>query len=103
MVSRVQPTEPVPVGQQVLPVGHAQLQAPAEHTRPAGQVVPHAPQLRGSMRRSTQVPPQRDCPVGQIARQVPAVHDCPVGHALPQRPQLRGSLRVSVQLAPQRV
>ncbi len=103
MFRMVHPTEPVPVGQQVLPAAHAQVHAPALQMRPVRQVVPHAPQLRGSLRVSTHAPPQRVWPVGQIARHVPVVHDWPVGHALPQRPQLRGSLRVSVQVALQRV
>ncbi len=99
----VQPTEPVPVGQQVDPGAHAQVHAPTLHTSPAAQVVPHAPQLRGSTCRFTHVPLQSDCPVGQIARQAPAEQVCPVAHEVPQRPQLRGSVRRSVHVPLQSV
>lgn len=54
-------TQPAPTEvQSVVPVGHDVTQVPAEHRWPAGQTVPHVPQLALSLCRLVQVPPQTD-------------------------------------------
>ena len=52
-----------------------------------GHALPQRPQLRGSLRVSVQLAPQRVCPPEQIGAQAPAVQSSPTAHALLQRPQ----------------
>ena len=87
----------------------------ATQLEPAAQVVPHAPQLLGSVAVLVQVPLHDTCPgahalqappeqfplwqVEPVVHALPAgapaqallVHGCPGAHALPQPPQLEGS------------
>ncbi len=73
------------------------------HGPPAGQTVPHAPQLRLLLRRSTQLLPQRVWPpaVLQPATHEPAEQDSPGPQLLPHPPQLRGSICVFEHVVPQ--
>jgi|LNFM01.1.fsa_nt_gb hypothetical protein len=54
---------------------------------PAGQTVPHAPQLVGLPVVSTHRPPQRVVGGRQLSEHAPIEQLCMVGHALPQVPQ----------------
>jgi hypothetical protein len=62
-------------------------------------MMPHAPQLPGSLERSVQPmnPPQSVCPVAQV--HLPATHDSPLAHAVLHAPQLPGSDERSTQPA----
>lgn len=85
---------------------------PPAQLAPAGQGVLQAPQLSGSLVRSTQElphvarptpppstePPSTEAPVPQVTVQLPWEQTSPGGHALPHPPQLFGSLCVSTQL-----
>ena len=87
-------------------------QRPALQSVPAGQLLPHAPQLEGFSCVLTQTLPQRTRPVMQpvVASapasmpasvvgvvQRPATQLCPVAHALPQAPQCAVLTLVSTQ------
>jgi hypothetical protein len=87
----------------------AQPQAPPAQLAPFAHWLPHAPQLRGSIVRSTHA-------LAQFVSGAPAsfapqtsVHEPPeqtgvfVGHTLPHAPQLFGSLCVGMQVPPQRI
>src|SRR5579883_425335 len=57
------------------------MHPPYRHCVPATvQVVPHAPQLLGSVFVSTHVPAQTDCPAGHAHK--PPEHDAPEAHAV---------------------
>ena len=64
---------------------------PAEHTWPAGQAMPHPPQLAASDWMSTQTPLQLVAPAWPV--QAPAVQVCPGWHMVPQLPQLLTCVR----------
>ena len=87
--------------QLVVPSGHApRAQDPAEHTKPAPQTTPQAPQLAASEVRATHRPPHATWPAGQAHR--PAAQVCPVAaHTTPQAPQFEGSAAVKTQRPPQ--
>jgi hypothetical protein len=76
-----------------------QTHAPALQERPPVQVVPHAPQLAGSVCTLVQVPPQETWPLVPHA-QAPLAQICPVAQAMPQPPQLVTLASVSTQSAP---
>src|SRR5262249_2563315 len=68
--------------------GMIPVHTPARHAAPAGHAVPHAPQVRGSVARSTQLVPQRVVPPMQPAPpsvvvlwQRPITHTCPAPHS----------------------
>lgn len=61
-------------------------------------VVPHAPQLVGSVRVSTQLPPQSVRPGPH--EHVPETHAAVAGHLIPHAPQLRLSELTSTQRPP---
>jgi hypothetical protein len=82
---------------------HSRAQRPAAHTSPAPQGAPQAPQLRRSVCRSEQRPPQRLCPGGHEKVHRPALQIWVSGQAPPQAPQLARSLIVSTQRPPQSV
>ncbi|MFO0605274.1 MAG: hypothetical protein U0324_18995 [Polyangiales bacterium] len=71
-----------------------QVQRPAAHDWPGGHVTPHAPQLAGSVIRSTQrlIAEQYERLPAPAQMQRPPVHDWPAMQALPQAPQLFGSV-----------
>lgn len=102
-----------PAGHGVPPasVGAGVTQCPSPHTRPMGQVWPHAPQFPMLPRRSTQKAPHTVSPSGQRtstpasapATHMPIAHTRPVGHALPHRPQWDALTMVSTQNPSQRV
>jgi len=60
-------------------------------------VVPHVPQLAGSLEVSTQELPHFVVPPAQLSAHAPAEQTCPGVHAVPQTPQLSGSLVTSTQ------
>ena len=60
--------------------------------RAGGHVPPQRPQLTGSVRVSTHLPPHGTCPTAQVEAQVPPVQRVAPPQMLPQRPQLAGSL-----------
>jgi hypothetical protein len=73
---------------------------------PAGQGVLHAPQLFGSLVRSTQELPHiasTPASVAQLVLQTPCAQTVPAGHTIPQPPQLFGSLCVSAHEPLQRM
>jgi len=70
------------------------------HTCPVVQTVPHTPQLRASLARSWQRPPQPPWPAGQ---QSDPEHKAPELQVVPQAPQFVLLLRVSTHATPQRV
>jgi hypothetical protein len=72
-----------------------------EHTMPAAQAVPHAPQFFASEVVSTQPVEHIVCPARQP--QTPALHACPVRQMPPHLPQLAGSDEVRTQLDPHKV
>jgi hypothetical protein len=82
----------------VVGVAHDVPQLLAEQTSPAAQAVAQLPQCAGSVRVSTQTPPQTTCPVGQA--QTPAEQLWPPVHTFPQAPQLFGSLARFTQEPP---
>ncbi len=61
---------------------------------PGPQLLPHAPQLPGSLTVLVHRPLQLTKPAGQPSWHTPLTHDRPVPQATPQAPQLRGSLPV---------
>jgi hypothetical protein len=69
-------------------------QDPSTQHSPDAQTVPHAPQLKGSVRSSVHMPPQTD---PEQAPQEPSTHDSLGAHFLPQAPQLNGSHFMSGQ------
>ena len=75
---------------------HESPHVPLEHSCPARQAFPHAPQLLPSPNRSTQTPPQSVRPAAQT--QVPNSHRPPAEHCTPHPPQLAASAEVSMQL-----
>ncbi len=84
--------------QSVAPPVHSQ--APSVQRPKGPQLVPQAPQLRGSVSVSTQSAPHIVRPPGQDAWQVPPAQSSPLAHAVPQAPQFIASVLVSTQLAP---
>jgi hypothetical protein len=76
---------------------HELAQTPAAQTWPAWQLSPQLPQLRPSLARSTQLPPQLISPPGQLVRQFPPAHTSPFVQALPQAPQLSASVANEAQ------
>jgi hypothetical protein len=74
------------------------VHAPAAQTLPAVQVVPHAPQLFGSLWRSAQTPWQLVLP--PLHTHCPAVHVWLDEQVLPQLPQLFESVPRFTQLPP---
>jgi hypothetical protein len=93
--------------QLVLPPAQVSEHRPFEHTWPAGQAVPHAPQFAGSLEESTHAPLQRVNGAPQMTPHVLAtqVSVPPPGsaHFCPHPPQLSRSVVVSMQRAPQAV
>jgi hypothetical protein len=92
--------------QLVSPLAQESAHAPCEQTCPAGQDVPHVPQLSGSLARFGQAPWHE---AGALAQRKLHVPESQLAAALggakqrvPQPPQLSGSRSVSTQLAPQR-
>jgi len=81
--------------------GHPQI--PFWQDSPPTQAVPHAPQLRASALRFTQLRPQRTVPLGQLDRHIPDAHTWPVAHTRPHMPQLSTRLSVSVHTPAHRV
>ena len=73
---------------------------PLAQLSPAAHTLPQAPQLLGSVWRSTHAP-LHSVPVHVDAWHAPAVQTSPGGHATPQAPQLFGSVCVSTQAVPQ--
>src|SRR5262249_4439517 len=63
------------------------VQAPSTQASPSWQAWPQPPQLKNSLRMSTQLEPQA-VSVPQSGRQVPSVHDWPAGQTVPPAPQL---------------
>jgi len=91
--------------QQDWPVGHAQVHVPATQVCPGEQVIPQAPQWRGSLRRSTQAMPhwvRGDVQVVTV-RHRPAMQVSAAVQALPQVPQCIGSRCGSTQVEAQRI
>ena len=78
--------------------GQDTAHAPAEHTSPAGQTLPHVPQLSKSVWVLVQVPLQLVSPAWQESAHVPFEHTLPAGHAIPQAPQVE-SLNVGVAVS----
>ncbi len=76
-------------------------QLPKEQSCPAAQRLPHEPQLSGSLRVMTQVPPQRAEGNGQVSVQMPSAQAAPAGHVVPQLPQFDGSFWRFTHDAPQ--
>jgi len=70
-------------------------QAPATQAAPAGQALPQAPQLLGSVVTLAQAPAQTIWPAGQV--QVPETQAAPAEQTLPQAPQLLGSVDTLTQ------
>ena len=59
----------------------------AEHTWPAAQAVPHAPQWARSLARSRHEPPQLASPAAHDTTHAPAEHTWPAAQAVAQAPQ----------------
>jgi hypothetical protein len=79
----------------VKPCGAAvPVQDPSTQQSPGAQIVPHAPQLKGSALSSVHMPPQTD---PEHAPQEPSTHDSLGAHFFPQAPQLKGSALMSGQ------
>jgi hypothetical protein len=72
------------------PPPHPVEHLPCEHTMPAAQTVPHAPQFFASEVMETHVPLQLTCPAGHP--HMPFTQACPAAHGCPQVPQLATSL-----------
>jgi hypothetical protein len=112
-----------PLGQSLSVVHAGAEQAPATQVSPEGQATPQAPQLFGSVWRSTHAVPQvvsvhpddtvhsplvQTWPAGQSlsvvhadASQTPAAQLVPGAQTSPQPPQLLGSVCVSTHAVPQ--
>jgi hypothetical protein len=111
-VRQLVPVQKVPVGHDA---GAAQLANPPSasrqvaprHVAPDGQMLPHAPQLAGSIVASTQAPPQQEpmcwrsighgaagsAPAQPLkSAHCPRLQNCVLPHALPQVPQWSGSV-----------
>jgi hypothetical protein len=69
-----------------------------EHTCPAAQAVPHAPQCARSVCTSRQTPPQSVRPAPHDTWHTPMEHTCPAAHDAPQAPQLTRSFCWSRQV-----
>ena len=83
------------------PVVH--VQAPAVHVRPVPHTVPHAPQLFGSLIRSTQAPEHMVLVPGHVATQVEPMQNGVVPpQALAHEPQCAG-VSMRTQLLPQNI
>jgi hypothetical protein len=80
------------------PEAHARVAALQNGAAPE-HTVPQAPQLLGSVPRSTQALPHSLVPGGQP--HVPPVHKSPGAHRAPHAPQLFASLVMSMQTPPQ--
>jgi hypothetical protein len=65
--------------------GASHAQCDIMHAVPAGQALPHAPQLLRSLPRSTHVPPQGVVPT--LHAHIPAMQPWPTAHVCPQLPQ----------------
>jgi hypothetical protein len=85
----------------------SRAQSPPKQICPAGQTVPQAPQLAGSISRSTHTSLQEACPSGharsRMKKQFPAAQPrtnpgCPSGQTLPHVPQLFTSVWRSTQI-----
>jgi len=85
----------------VSPVAHATVHAPCEQTGvAAGQTLPQAPQLRGSLWVAVQTPPLHLRPwFGQP--HLPWLQEVPPVHRMPHPPQFELSFCSSAQVAPQ--
>jgi hypothetical protein len=70
---------------------HPNTHLPALHVSPAGQAIPHAPQLPGLDVVSAHIPPQFVSPGPQLAAHFPAEQTWPIAHTVPQAPQFVGS------------
>jgi hypothetical protein len=101
LVWRLTQVVPMPAAQAVSPVGQPAAQAPFTQVLAPMQRVPQAPQFRGSVLRSVQVPLQLVSPPPQV--QAPLVQLAPVPHTVPQAPQSLGSLVRSTQALSQLV
>ncbi len=79
--------------------GDAQVapQWPPEHTCPAAQGVPQAPQLALLVCRSAQVPAQLVSPAPHETTHIPPVQEWPAAQALPHIPQFCSSVMTSAQ------
>lgn len=78
----------------VIAPGHTH--APPAHVAPKGQKLSHAPQLFGSVRRSTQPLKHNACGGSQRVH-APEMHICPAVQSTPHAPQLKLSDWVFVQ------
>jgi len=88
--------------QAVRPIVQAMRQMPEEHTWPAAQARPQAPQWVALVAVSTQAAPQRVWPAAQT-HMPPEQMRPPPPQLLPHMPQLATSLPVSTQAVPQAV
>jgi hypothetical protein len=84
--------DPVPVVEPF--AGAVPVHDPSTQQSPGAQAVPHAPQLKGSVRSSVHVPPQTE---PEQVPQEPFTHDSLGAHFLPHAPQLNGSQFMSGQ------
>jgi hypothetical protein len=82
--------------------GQLAMQWPPEQTSVLPQVVPHAPQLLGSLSVLTQAPPHLAKPGMQVLSHAPSrqmgMPFAGASHTLPHAPQFCGSVMVSMQL-----
>jgi hypothetical protein len=70
------------------------------HALPSEHACPHPPQLKNSVRMSTQFAPHA-WSGPQFARHEPSEQTCPAGHTVPQAPQLVESLAMFAGRPPQ--
>ena len=77
------------------------VQAQPTQVWPAGQALPHLPQLLRSIAVLTQVPPQFVSPAWQLSTHVPFEQTWPAGHSVPHAPQLPLSVCRLTQVPPQ--
>jgi hypothetical protein len=85
--------------QSVVPT--SQEHCPTEQICPAGQTLPHAPQLATSLWVSTQLAPHSTSGDVHPAAQFPVSHTWFAPQTLPQVPQFAGSCESRTQLPPQ--
>jgi hypothetical protein len=90
--THVEPHSSVPLGQ---------THADELHTLPPVHAIPHAPQLLGSLRKSTHELLQLVVGPVQFVVHIPAEHTCIDVHAVAQSPQCALSVRGSMQVPPQ--
>ena len=90
-------------GAGTLPPAHWAAQAPLLQIWPAGQALPHSPQLRALVCSVVHRPPQRVCVGGQLAEHLPPTQGWPEGQVSPQAPQLSGWVSRSAHPLPQSV